>query len=95
MARGWESKNVDEQQGERAAGTAAAAARSTAIRETADRVRRRQELELMREQILNQRTSNAGRRAALAAALAQVEGELEELLRGGGAGYKPRPGIAE
>ncbi len=85
MSRGWESKNVDEQQGERTGetATAAAAARSTAIRETADRGRRRQELELMREQILNQRTSNAGRRAALTAALAQVEGELAELLRGG------------
>ncbi len=79
MARGWESKHVDEQQRERGGGTSSAVARSPGGQDAQARARRRQELELMREQILNQRTSNAGRRAALAAALAQVEGQLAEL----------------
>lgn len=41
--------------------------------------RQRQALSLQRENILSQRTSNAGRRAALEAALAQVEAQLKAL----------------
>jgi len=41
--------------------------------------RQRQALELQRENILSQRTSNAGRRAALEAALTQVEAQLKAL----------------
>lgn len=43
------------------------------------RVRQKQGLELQRENILSQRVSNPGRRAALEAALAQIEAELEKL----------------
>ncbi len=43
------------------------------------RERRRRELELQREHILNQRTSNPLRRAALAEALEQIEASLREL----------------
>ncbi len=41
--------------------------------------RQRQALELQKENILSQRTSNSGRRAALEAALAHVEAQLEAL----------------
>ncbi len=41
--------------------------------------RQRQALELQRELILSQRTSNAHRRAALAAALEQVEAQISAL----------------
>ena len=44
--------------------------------ERTERARRKQALELQRENILSQRTSNAGRRAALEAALKQIEDEL-------------------
>lgn len=39
--------------------------------------RERQELELQRERVLNERTSNPNRRVALAAALADIEKKLE------------------
>jgi hypothetical protein len=73
MAKGWESKSVEEQQAERAAPDPA--------RKTIDapKARLRQELELQREQILSARTSNPHRRAALEVALAQVEARLAEL----------------
>lgn len=47
-------------------------------KQLADAVKKRehQALELQRENILSQRTSNPNRRAALEAALAQIEGEL-------------------
>ena len=47
--------------------------------EQAVRARRKQALELQREHILSQRTSNVHRRAALAAALQQIETELASL----------------
>ncbi len=73
MAKGWESKSVEEQQAERAAPDPA--------RKTIDapKERLRQELELQREQILSARTANPHRRAALEAALAEVEGRLARL----------------
>ncbi len=40
--------------------------------------RERQSLELQRENILSQKTSNPNRRAALEAALKQVEGQLAQ-----------------
>lgn len=43
------------------------------------KARRRQALELQRENILSQRTSNPGRRAALESALAQIEAQIQEL----------------
>jgi len=76
MARGWESKSVEEQQsqaGNPKLGPAAAEAQE------AERKRRRQSLELQRERILSERTSSAHRRAALSAALAGIEEKLAEL----------------
>jgi hypothetical protein len=54
-------------------------ARRVAEQERVTRARRRQALEMQRENILSQRTSNAGRRAALEAALGQVEAEIAKL----------------
>jgi len=45
----------------------------------AERERKRQSLNLQREHILSQRTSNPGRRAALEAALAQIEESIASL----------------
>jgi hypothetical protein len=47
--------------------------------ERAQKARRRQDLELQREHILGQRTSNPYRRTALATALAEIESQLEIL----------------
>ena len=44
-----------------------------------DRARRKQTLEMQRENILSQRTSNPARRTALEAALEQIEGQIAEL----------------
>lgn len=73
MAKGWESKSIEEQQAEQAAPDPA--------RKTIDgaKERARQELELQREQILSARTANPHRRAALEAALADVEARLAGL----------------
>jgi hypothetical protein len=75
MSKGWESKSVEEQQAERAA--------PVEVRPKIDgpKARARQALELQREQILSARTANPHRRAALEAALAQVEGQLADLDR--------------
>ncbi|HEX3438593.1 MAG TPA: hypothetical protein VHT24_17620 [Pseudacidobacterium sp.] len=45
----------------------------------AARKRQRQELELQRERILDERTSNPIRRAALEAALADIEAKLSSI----------------
>ena len=60
-------------------GGSADAMRRTAGLERATHERRRQALNLQRENILSQRTSNPGRRAALEAALAQVEARIQAL----------------
>jgi hypothetical protein len=73
MSKGWESKSVEEQQAERAAPV------ETKTRIDGAKERARQALELQREQILSARTANPHRRAALEAALAQVEGQIAEL----------------
>ncbi len=78
MARGWESRSVEEQQGQQAAKAAnpdAAAAKAA----QAERARQRQALELQRERILSERTSSPHRRAALSEALAGIEEKLAEL----------------
>jgi hypothetical protein len=41
--------------------------------------RKKQELNLQRNNILSQKTSNPSRRAALLAALAQIEGEIQAI----------------
>jgi hypothetical protein len=75
MARGWESKSVEEQQVEREPQGSPRA--GTGI--DPERERRRQALELQREQILSARTASPHRRAALAAALAELEARLAEI----------------
>ena len=45
----------------------------------AERVRRRQSLDLQRENILSQRTSHPARRVALEAALEQIEAQIAAL----------------
>ena len=53
--------------------------RRLAAQEQAQRKRQIQALNLQREHILSQRTSNAGRRAALEAALAHIESQITSL----------------
>jgi hypothetical protein len=80
MSKGWESKNVEEQQAEKQASDAAEpAARSEAALAEAERQRRTQALEMQRERILSERTSSPHRRSALELALATIERELEQL----------------
>jgi hypothetical protein len=82
MARGWESKSVEEQQQSAenltALGTSADAARQNGL-ERANRERQKQELALQRERVLSERTSSPVRRAALEAALADIEARLARL----------------
>jgi hypothetical protein len=73
MSKGWESKSVEEQQAERAAPVEAKS------KVDGPKARARQALELQREQILSTRTANPHRRAALEAALKQVEDQLAAL----------------
>ena len=54
-------------------------ARRQAALEQAQQTRKKQALELQRENILSQRTSHPARRAALEAALAHVEAQLAQL----------------
>jgi hypothetical protein len=68
MARGWESKSVEEQQ---------SSANLTASGVDPDaRKQDGQELDLQRERILSERTSSPVRRAALEAALADIESRI-------------------
>jgi hypothetical protein len=76
MARGWESKSVEEQQQSAAdSGTVIDVAKQKG-QERAKRERQKQELDLQRERILSERTSSPVRRAALEAALAEIESRL-------------------
>jgi hypothetical protein len=80
MARGWESKSVEEQVSQgRPVNQSALDPRQQAAAARADEQRRRQALELQRERILDERTSNPHRRAALAAALADIEEQLNRI----------------
>jgi hypothetical protein len=76
MSRGWESKSVEEQQSQ-AAETKPDPA--VAHAQDAERKRLRQALELQRERVLSERTSNPHRRTALENALADIEEKLGEL----------------
>jgi hypothetical protein len=81
MARGWESKSVEEQMANVTEPKPprpgevlmTEAERRQAVDQRAANERRKQALNLQRENILSQRTSNASRRAALASALAEIE----------------------
>jgi hypothetical protein len=77
MARGWESKSVEEQQAQ--VTTVPKVDPSIAHGLDADRKRQRQALELQRERVLSERTSSPHRRSALANALADIEEKLAEL----------------
>jgi hypothetical protein len=80
MSKGWESKNVEEQMAAMQEPRRPEERIDPKVALTkADISRQRQSLELQREQILNQRTSNAHRRTALAAALEHVEQQLRAL----------------
>jgi hypothetical protein len=87
MARGWESKSVEEQManaGERPVvhagdGIVNEEARRLAEQKRAVSERLKQSLHLQRENILSQRTSNPSRRSALEAALTQVEAQIKAL----------------
>lgn len=54
-------------------------ARRFAAQQRAQHERQKQALNLQRENILSQRTSNPARRAALEAALKQIEGQLSAI----------------
>jgi hypothetical protein len=87
MARGWESKSVEEQMAIASAktelkpenGFVSEEQRRLGEQLRAQRARQMQSLNLQRESILSQRTSNAGRRAALEAALKQIDAQIETL----------------
>jgi hypothetical protein len=82
MSKGWESKSVEEQQNgvhQNLAAMPKPATQETNRAEEAERKRKLQALELQRERILSERTSNPHRRSALAAALIDIEEKLSEL----------------
>jgi hypothetical protein len=82
MARGWESKSVEdqvEQQAEQREEAAKAASKHVVRAAGAEQARARQMLQLKRERILSEKTSHPARRAALQAALKDIEAELQKL----------------
>jgi hypothetical protein len=83
MARGWESKSVEEQRANASengsAGLSADERHRAAAQERAARERQRQSLHLQRELILSQKTSSPVRRAALEDALRQIEAQIESI----------------
>lgn len=80
MSKGWESKSVEEQQAEAAQPKLVGSPGDVQKRRTdADQKRRIQELELQRERVLSEQTSNPHRRSALQQALATLERDLELL----------------
>ena len=82
MARGWESKSVEEQmeqQAEQKEKAANVASKDGARAVGAELARARQILQLKRERILSEKTSHPARRAALQAALQAIEAELQKL----------------
>lgn len=81
MARGWESNSAEEQaaQQEEQRSEAAKGGKKQLAAADAAHARARQLLELKRERILSEKTSHPVRRAALQAALAEIETELARL----------------
>ena len=77
MSKGWESKNVEEQQAQSGAQKPQGDPEGAAA--AAERKRRIQDLEMQRERVLSERTSSPHRRSALELALATIERELEQL----------------
>lgn len=79
MAKGWESKSVEEQVEQQAQDRQSAGAKAELAAAQAGRARQRMALELQRERILDERTSSPIRRKALAAALEDIEAQLAKL----------------
>lgn len=79
MARGWESKSVEDQAEAQTREQQSAPAPTGDKKGDGARLRARQALELQRERILDERTSNPIRRKALEAALAEIESKLAAL----------------
>jgi hypothetical protein len=87
MARGWESKSVEEQmatalehpEADTRSGFVNEDARRLADQRRAERERQKQALNLQKENILSQKTSHPARRAALEAALAQIEAQIDAM----------------
>jgi hypothetical protein len=87
MARGWESKSVEEQMASSqqqamvhsGAGFSKEEVKRAAETKRTHRERQKQALNLQKENILSQRTSSPVRRAALEAALTQIETQIAEL----------------
>ena len=78
MAKGFESKSVEDQQADQAEEAVRVATKGAALVD-GKLQREKQALSLQRERVLDERTSNPHRRAALVAALEQIEGRLAEL----------------
>jgi hypothetical protein len=80
MARGW-GKSAEDQIADREAqeASAQASAKKQSSAESATRQRQRQALELQRDRVLDERTSSPHRRAALEAALSEIESKLKAL----------------
>jgi hypothetical protein len=78
MARGWESKSIEDQVAEHEVHLARKPALHQA-REDSARKRDIQSLQLQRERVLSERTSSPLRRAALGAALTDIEAKLKAL----------------
>ncbi len=79
MARGWESKSVEDQVAEKEEASSNAINHRAKAVAHADRQRQQQALELQRERILDERTSSPVRRAALESALKDIEARLKDL----------------
>lgn len=80
MSKGWESKNVEEQQAEASSPKRYQPEVDPAAKHAeAERKRRVQALEMQRERVLSERTASPHRRSALELALATIEAELEQL----------------
>lgn len=79
MSKGWESKNVEEQQAATAERLSTAASKASSGRDDAAKKRHIQGLELQRERLLSERTSSPHRRSALQMAVATIERDLEQL----------------
>jgi hypothetical protein len=79
MARGWESKSVEDQVASHAEQPMNTTTAPNNKQDDAAKKRARQDLELQRERILSQRTSSPVRRAALEAALTEIESRLRDL----------------
>jgi hypothetical protein len=87
MARGWESKSVEEQMASSqqfapaypGVGLNKEEAKREAEHQRTQRLRQKQALDLQKENILSQRTSNPARRSALEAALNEIEAQIAQL----------------